>query len=113
VSVFTFITLTTGLWATLTHRVQLHRRFVTGSYVGLLEAFVGAVAVAGPSDSPWRCTGPLALALRALGIVLLAVALIALARRSGPPRADTGVSRTLIGHAGDAAVVLPPASRQL
>ena len=44
-SVFTFITLTIALWAALTHRVETHKRFVVGSYCGLLGAFLGAVAV--------------------------------------------------------------------
>src|SRR5262249_40434745 len=43
-SLFTFVTLSIGLWAALTHRVGLHRRFMTGSYLGLVGAFIGAVA---------------------------------------------------------------------
>lgn len=44
-SVFTFVTLTVALWAAMTGRVRTHRRFVTGSYFGLVGAFIGAVAV--------------------------------------------------------------------
>jgi uncharacterized membrane protein len=44
-SVWTFVTLTIGLTAAITGRARLHRRFITGSYFGLLGAFAGAVAV--------------------------------------------------------------------
>lgn len=44
-SLFTFGTLSTGLWAALTGRIRLHPGLMTGSYFGLLGAFVGAVAV--------------------------------------------------------------------
>lgn len=44
-SVFTFITLTIALWAAMTGRVSTHRNFMTGSYLGLVGAFAGAVAV--------------------------------------------------------------------
>jgi uncharacterized membrane protein len=44
-SVFTFVTLTVALWAAMTGRVGTHRHFVTGSYLGLVGAFAGAVAV--------------------------------------------------------------------
>ena len=43
-SIWTFISLSVGLWAALTRRIELHRGFMTGSYFGLLGAFVGAVA---------------------------------------------------------------------
>jgi uncharacterized membrane protein len=80
-SVFTFGTLSLGLWAALTHRVQLHRRFMTGSYLGLLGAFVGAVAVPVRHIPQWAVHQPLGLGLAATGCVLASVALIALSRR--------------------------------
>ncbi len=53
-SLFTFVTLSIGLWAALTHRVRLHRQFITGSYLGLVGAFIGAVAcLSGTSRSGW------------------------------------------------------------
>jgi uncharacterized membrane protein len=81
-SVFTFGTLSLGLWAALTHRVQLHRRFMTGSYLGLLGAFLGAVAVPTRHIPQWAVHQPLGLGLAAAGCVLVSVALIALSRRS-------------------------------
>jgi len=44
-SVFTFVTLSIGLWAALTGRPLRHRIFMTGSYFGLIGAFIGAIAV--------------------------------------------------------------------
>jgi uncharacterized membrane protein len=83
-SVFTFGTLSLGLWAALTHRVQLHRRFMTGSYLGLLGAFVGAFAVPVRHIPQWAVHQPLGLGLAATGCVLASVALIALSRRPRP-----------------------------
>ena len=45
VSVFTFFTVSIGLWAARTGRVAAHRSYMTGSYFGILGAFVGVVAV--------------------------------------------------------------------
>jgi hypothetical protein len=44
-SVFTFGTLTTGVIAAVRGNVGLHRRMMTGSWLGVVGAFVGAVAV--------------------------------------------------------------------
>jgi len=44
-SALTFVTLTAGTWAAVLGRVAVHRQFMTGSYLGLLGAFLGAVAV--------------------------------------------------------------------
>jgi uncharacterized membrane protein len=43
-SVLTFCSLTVAVWAAVTRRRQVHRDAVVGSYLGLLGAFVGAVA---------------------------------------------------------------------
>jgi uncharacterized membrane protein len=83
-SVFTFGTLTVGLWAAWTHRVRLHRRFITGSYLGLVGAFVGAVAVPVRHVPQWALHRPLALALGAAGCVLVAGLVVALSRRTRP-----------------------------
>ena len=44
-SVLTFCTLTAGLWAIRKGNARAHRSFMTGSYLGLLGAFVGVLAV--------------------------------------------------------------------
>jgi uncharacterized membrane protein YozB (DUF420 family) len=44
-SVLTFCTLTAGLWAVRKRNIRAHRGFMTGSYFGLLGAFVGVLAV--------------------------------------------------------------------
>ncbi|MDQ0118725.1 DUF2306 domain-containing protein [Pseudarthrobacter sp902506025] len=44
-SVLTFCTLTAGLWAIWKRNLRAHRSFMTGSYFGLLGAFVGVLAV--------------------------------------------------------------------
>ncbi|MFH5880242.1 DUF2306 domain-containing protein [Arthrobacter sp. NA-172] len=44
-SALTFCTLTAGLWAIQKRNVRAHRSFMTGSYFGLLGAFVGVLTV--------------------------------------------------------------------
>jgi uncharacterized membrane protein len=44
-SVLTFCTLTAGVWAIWKRNIKAHRSFMTGSYLGLLGAFVGVLAV--------------------------------------------------------------------
>jgi uncharacterized membrane protein len=84
-SLFTFGTLSIALWAALTHRVQLHRRFVTGSYLGLLGAFAGAVVVPQRNIPQWAIHQPLRLTLAAAGCFAVAAAVVALSRRRGRP----------------------------
>jgi|SRR5581483_2380521 len=79
-SVFTFFTLTIALWAALTHRVQIHRGFVTGSYFGLVGAFVGAVVVPVRYIPQQIAHRPAEVALALFGCVIVALALIRLAR---------------------------------
>lgn len=44
-SVFTFFTVSIGLWTARTGRFTAHRSFMQGSYFGVLGAFIGVVAV--------------------------------------------------------------------
>lgn len=43
-SAWTIVSLTVALWAAKTHRIDLHKGFVAGSYFGLLGAGIAAVA---------------------------------------------------------------------
>jgi uncharacterized membrane protein len=84
-SLLTLVTLTIGLWAASTGRVELHRRFITGSYLGLVGAFVGAVAVPTRDIPQLAMHRPFELALAVLGCIFAATAVIALCRRSPFP----------------------------
>jgi uncharacterized membrane protein len=44
-SVLTFCTLTVGLWSVRKGNIRAHQRFMSGSYFGLVGAFIGVVAV--------------------------------------------------------------------
>ncbi|WP_433218027.1 DUF2306 domain-containing protein [Dactylosporangium sp. CS-047395] len=81
-SAFTFGTLSIALWAALTGRIETHRRFMTGSYLGLLGAFAGAVVVPQRDIPQWIVHRPLELALGALACAAVA-ALVVLAGRRG------------------------------
>jgi uncharacterized membrane protein len=87
-SVFTFCTLTIGLWARFTGRGRTHGRFMAGSYFGLLGAFVGAVSVPVRLIPQWTVYHPVPLSLAALGCLLTATGLIALSRRVRRPRPE-------------------------
>ena len=84
-SLWTILTLSLAVWTARRHDVRAHRRWVVGSYFGLLGAGVAAVAV--PSrllpqtaiHAPWALLGAL------LGVTVLAVAGIQLAAHL-PPR---------------------------
>jgi uncharacterized membrane protein len=102
-SLFTFVTLSIGLWAALTHRVRLHRQFITGSYLGLVGAFTGAVAVPVRDIPQWLVHEPLKLAVGALISIGLAVTIIvAIIKGSGSviKRDTTPTAQVLPGQAG-------------
>jgi uncharacterized membrane protein len=80
-SAFTFCTLSIALWAALTHRVRIHRQFMTGSYLGLLGAFVGAVVVPVRDIPQWIVHRPVELALGFLACVAVAGVVIAAGQR--------------------------------
>ncbi|WP_432988165.1 DUF2306 domain-containing protein [Dactylosporangium sp. CA-233914] len=84
-SVFTFVTLSIGLWAAVTGRVRTHRRFMTGSYLGLLGAFAGAVVVPQRDIPQWIVHRPGGLTLGALGCVAVAGLVVLAARRGAAP----------------------------
>jgi uncharacterized membrane protein len=79
-SVFTFCTLSIGLWAALTGRVKVHRQFMTGSYFGLLGAFAGAVVVPARTIPQWTIHEPGGLAL-GFAVCLLGAAAVVVAAR--------------------------------
>jgi uncharacterized membrane protein len=89
-SVFSFVTLTIGLWLGLAGRGRRrwalhHRGFMTGSYLGLVGAFVGAVVVPVRTIPQWAADQPFALAAAALGCIAVAVAIILLSGRRPHP----------------------------
>jgi uncharacterized membrane protein len=88
-SIFTFITLSIGLWASLTHRIRTHRNFMTGSYFGLLGAFVGAVVVPQRKIPQWTLHQPAGLALGLTVCLLTAAAVIVAANSTPIPPAST------------------------
>jgi uncharacterized membrane protein len=85
-SAFTFVTLSIGLWAATTGRVQLHRQFMTGSYLGLLGAFIGAVVVPQRDIPQWIVHRPLQLTLGALACAAVAALVILAGRRTTRPQ---------------------------
>lgn len=80
-SVFSFITLSIGLWAGMTGRVQRHRGFMTGSYIGLVGAMIGAVAVPVRYIPQTIQSRPAEFVLALFGCVVVAISVIRLAQR--------------------------------
>ena len=94
-SVFTFVTLTIGLWAARTHRAAMHAQFLAGSYFGLVGAFIGAVVVPRRQIPQLALHHPVALAAATIGVIAVTAAIVQLARtgtRVGVPAVD----RTLV-----------------
>jgi hypothetical protein len=75
-SLFTFGTLSVGLWGAFTHRIQVHRNFMTGSYFGLVGALIGAVVVPQRRIPQWFLHDPVGLAAGALISLAVAGAII-------------------------------------
>lgn len=44
-SLLTLVTVSVGLWAAVTRRIEMHKAFMRGSYFGILGAFGGVIAV--------------------------------------------------------------------
>jgi hypothetical protein len=62
----------------------MHRQFMTGSYLGLVGAFIGAVVVPQRDIPQWAVHRPVQLALAALGCAAVAALVILAGRRPGP-----------------------------
>lgn len=85
-SLWTLISLTLALWAAMTHRVDLHRGFVVGTYLGLVGAGVAAVAFPVRLVPQTAVHAPLPLLGALVGITALAAAVIQVAARAAPHR---------------------------
>jgi uncharacterized membrane protein len=83
-SIFTFGTLTAGLWAAMTGRTHTHQRYMTGSYFGLLGAFVGAIVVPVRAIPQFAQHHPTVLAAAATGVAAAAVSIVRLTHISAP-----------------------------
>ena len=101
-SALTFVTLTIGTWAAVLGRVAVHRQFMTGSYLGLLGAFVAAVAVPTRDVPQLLVNRPVVFAAAVVGVAVTAATVIALCRSGGRP-APARESRTAV-DAGPVAV---------
>lgn len=44
-SLLTFFTVSIGIWAAIKGNIKSHKAFMTGSYFGILGAFIGVIAV--------------------------------------------------------------------
>lgn len=80
-SMFTLVTLTIGLWAAVTRRIETHRHFMRGSYFGTVGAFIGATVVPQRDIPQLVVHHPMLLSVAALGVVTLAWGIVASARR--------------------------------
>ena len=96
-SLLTTATLTTGVVAVVRGYVALHRRMMTGSWLGVVGAFVGAVAV--PSRTlpqlavhqPWLLAGWVAAVALAAGVLVTG-------RLPGAARRRQVTGRARVGH---------------
>lgn len=82
-SVFTFATLTIGLWAAMTNRIHTHRTYMRGSYFGAVGAFIGAIVVPTRDIPQLAIEHPMLLLATVLAVTALAGSVVALARHVG------------------------------
>jgi uncharacterized membrane protein len=87
-SVVTIVTVSLGLVAAIRGDIRSHRANMIGSWLGLLGAFIGAVAVPARHIPTFVVTEPLEALLAALSVALTAVLVVALARRLTPSARD-------------------------
>ena len=81
-SAWTIVSLTVALWAAVTHRVELHKGFVAGSYFGLLGAGVAAVAFPTRLVPQTAMHAPLALLAALAALTGLAYVVVRIAGHS-------------------------------
>lgn len=62
-SLLTIVTVSAGLWAAITRKIPAHKSFMTGSYFGIIGAFVGVIAVPSRRIPSMAVENPLGLAL--------------------------------------------------
>ena len=79
-SALTFVTLTAGTWAAVLGRIAVHRQFMTGSYLGLLGAFAGAVAVPSRDIPPLLVHRPVVFTVAVLAVLVASATVVALCR---------------------------------
>ncbi len=84
---WTFISLTIGLWAAVTGRIQLHRGFMRGTYIGTVAAFVGAVVVPQRDIPQLLVHHTMLLSAAALGVTAAATAIVMASRPRTAPQA--------------------------
>ncbi len=92
-SVFTFVTLSIGLWAAATGRIETHRGFMRGSYLGTVGAFVGATAVPQRAVPRLAVEHPMVLSAAALSVTAVAWAVVAASRRGGGTTRESRAAR--------------------
>ena len=81
-SAWTIVSLTVALWAAMTHRVDLHKGFVAGSYFGLLGAGIAAVAFPVRLVPQTAMHAPLSLLAALAGVTVVAYLVVRLAAHS-------------------------------
>jgi uncharacterized membrane protein len=89
-AIFTFGTLTIGLVAAVRGDIPRHRGYLRGSYVGVVGAFVGAVAVPQRDIPQLMVHRPVVFAGAVIGLVVLTAGIVRVCRRSaGEPAPET------------------------
>lgn len=71
-SLLTIVTVSVGFWAAITRRIPAHKSFMTGSYFGVLGAFVGVITVPSRRIPSMAVENPLGLVLWVVALVLTA-----------------------------------------
>ena len=92
-SAWTIFSLSMALWAAATHRVDQHRQWVVGTYLGLLGAGIAAMAFPQRMVPQTAVHHPLWLVLGVFGITAVAAGIVQLAARGTTPPARSQAIR--------------------
>jgi uncharacterized membrane protein len=87
-SVVTIVTVSLGLWSAVRGNIESHRGNMIGSWLGLMGAFIGAVAVPVRHIPTFVVTEPVDAAVAAVLVLLTTVAIVAAGGVSAAARAD-------------------------
>lgn len=90
-SLLTIFTVSIGLWSAIKRKIQAHKSFMTGSYLGILGAFVGVIAVPSRRIPSMAVESPMGLALWVAILVFTAVFTIIGFRQFLKPEKVVGV----------------------
>ena len=99
-SAWTILSLTIALWAAATHRIEAHKQWVAGTYLGLLGAGIAAVATPHRLVPQTAMHAPLTLLAALAGLTAVAWLIVRLAARTATASARQAPGGPIVAASG-------------